>query len=150
MTFTYNAAALAFSPRNRVRLLIGDTNTLDQQLQDEEIDFVLSVQTVLTYAAASSADLIAAKYARKVNTENSELRISAAAQHKHYLDLANRLRRDGPGLIPGGDGSGSQQAGLYVGGAIRSQRDALAENDAYVDPVFALGQDDYPGSTGEI
>lgn len=142
MTWTYNAAALSTSDRAKVRLMIGDTDSSRQQLQDEEIDYVLTQETSPTLAAAACCDLLAAKYAYLVNTENSELRVSAAARFKHYQDLADRLREGGAGTIPL-DGS-LTLADMYVGGASRSDKQALAENSDIVQPSFSIGQDDFP------
>lgn len=144
MTWTYSAAALSTSDLYKVRLIIGDTDTNRQQLQDEEINFVLTEQTVVTYAAAACCDLLAAKYSFLVNTENSELRVSAAARHKHYLDLAERLRAGGGGDVPGGDGGGLPVVGFYAGGALQSEKDDLIDDTDVVPPSFALGQDDNP------
>lgn len=143
MTWTYNAASLSSSTRYQVRLLIGDNDSTRQQLQDEEIDWVLVEQDVVTYAAAACCDLLASKYAFLVNTENSELRVSAAARHKHYQELAERLRRSG-GTLPGGDGTGVALATAYVGGAIKSEKQTLEADTDLVPPAFARGQDDHP------
>lgn len=143
MTWTYNASALGTSDRYKVRLLIGDTDSNRQQLQDEEIDWVLSEQSTVTYAAAACCDLLASKYAFLVNTENSELRVSAAARHKHYMDLAKRLREN-PGNLPGGDGSGIVIGTPYAGGVFRSEKQDLDQNTSLVDSTFSIGQDDNP------
>ena len=95
-------------------------------------------------------DLIAGTFARQANQETSELRVSAAARFKHYKDLAQALRDGGPGDIPGGDGSGVVRATFYVGGAKKSQKDALRSNDDIVAPTFALGSDDYPEATYDV
>ena len=51
---------------NTVRLLVGDTETLDQQTQNEEIVFSLSENGNNTYySAAWIARAIASKYSRK-------------------------------------------------------------------------------------
>lgn len=144
MTWTYSAAALASSDLYKVRLLIGDTDTNRQQLQDEEINYVLTAESVVTYAAAACCDLLAAKYGFLVNTENSELRVSAAARHKHYMDLADRLRAGGGGDIPGGDGGGLPVVGFYAGGALKSEKEELINDSDVMEPAFALGQDDNP------
>lgn len=148
MTWTYDVSVLSTATttadRMKVRLLIGDTDTSRQQLQDEEVDFILSVQTVVTYAAADCADLLAAKYAFQVNTENSLLRISAAARHKHYADLAKRLRANGPGETPGGEGAGSILATGYAGGISDTANQTLRDNDDNILPPVAVGQDDFP------
>lgn len=145
MTWSYSVSSLGLA-KNQVRLIIGDTATSDQQLADEEITYVLGVQTTVTYAAASCCDLIAAKYARKVNTQNGLLRVSAAAQHEHYLKLAEKLRTGGPGTIPGENG-GTTLADMYVGGAKVSQKQALEGDSDLVGPSFAVGMDDYEDSS---
>jgi hypothetical protein len=143
MTWTYNAASLSLSDLYKVRFLIGDTDSARQQLQDEEIDWVLSEQSIVTYAAAACAENLAAKYAFLVNTENSELRVSAAARHKHYLELAERLRKHA-GDLPGGDGSNVVLATAYAGGVYQSEKDALDDNADLVGSTFSIGQDDHP------
>lgn len=143
MTWTYNAAALGTTDRYKVRLIIGDTDSNRQQLQDEEIDWVLTEQATVTYAAAACCDLLASKYAFLVNTENSELRISAAARHKHYMDLAKRLR-ESAGNLPGGDGSGIQIGTPYAGGVFKNEKEELRLNSNLTEPAFSIGQDDNP------
>jgi hypothetical protein len=149
MTWTYSLSLLTATgvtaQMTRVRLLVGDTDSGRQQLQDEEIYFVLVNQTATNYAAADCSDLLAAKYAFQVNTENSELRVSAAARHKHYVDLAKRLRANGPGEVPGGVGAGSIVAEGYAGGTSVSANESLAGNTDNVLPPFYVGQDDFPG-----
>jgi hypothetical protein len=78
------------------------------------------------------------------------LRSSAAARFKHYQDLAASLRAGGPGDVPGGDGSGVVRATFYAGGAKKSQKDALRDNDDLVEPTFALGSDDYSLSVYDV
>lgn len=130
----------------RVRFLIGDTDHEDPQLHDEEIYFILDNQPVTTYAAAAAADTLVAKYARQVNTTNSELRVSAAARHKHYMELADRLRSMGPGEVPGGDGAGVVLAEAYVGGAVEGEARTLLNNQELNKIPFSVGQDDFPGT----
>lgn len=149
MTWTYDtsllsAASSSTTSMTKVRLLTGDTDTTRQQMQDEEIYFVLSVQPVINYAAADVADLLSAKYAFQINSENSELRVSAAARHKHYLDLAKRLRSMGPGDTPGGESAGAILAGGYAGGISTLANDNLRDNADNVLPPAAVGGDDYP------
>lgn len=154
MTWTYIPQLLTSTatPASlmRVRLLIGDTDTNRQQLQDEEVYFVLGEQTAINYAAADCADLLSAKYAFLVNTENSELRISAAARHKHYMDLAKRLRSNGPGSTPGGESAGAILAGGYGGGISDLANEALRDNSDNILPSAAVGQDDYPGTATTV
>ena len=96
MTWTYSPAWLSLassstSSMTKVRLLVGDTISTNQQLQDEEIYFVLTAQPVINFAAADCADILSARYAFQINTENSKLKLEAAARHKHFADLAKRI-----------------------------------------------------------
>jgi len=74
MAFSYDETNLstdtAAGRLNAVRLLVGDTDTTDQQIQDEEITFALSQNGNNVYLTASwVARSIAAKYARLVDTD---------------------------------------------------------------------------------
>lgn len=146
MTFIYNTAGLATSQKDRVRLLIGDTDDTRQQLQDEEISYVLTQQPSTTLAAASCCDLLAAKYSFLVNTENGSLRVSAAARHKHYLALADRLRAGGAGEMPGD--STVHDARIYVGGTSQATKDTITDDSDAVIAPFRIGQDDHPENAG--
>lgn len=153
MTWTYTTAWLSGASSSttsmtQVRLLIGDTDVTRQQLQDEEILFVLTAQPTVNYAAADCADLLSAKYAFLVSSENSELRITAAARHKHYADLAGRLRKNGPGTTPGGEGAGLYLAGVYAGGTSRRANEALDNGDNVASP-FSVGMDDLPATESD-
>jgi hypothetical protein len=54
---------------NTVRLLVGDTDTTDQQVQDEEIVFALTETNNNIYAASSwVARTIASQYSRWLKT----------------------------------------------------------------------------------
>ena len=101
MTFTWNSSLLSgtgtTASMHKVRILVGDTNSDDPQLDDEVIYYVLTVQSVLTYASAACADMIAAKYAREVNITVGETRVTKERIYYHYKDLAERLRAAGPG-----------------------------------------------------
>ena len=133
-----------------VRLLVGDTDDRDQQLQDEEIYFVLTQQETVNYAAAECADLLASKYARQINTENSLLRATAADRHKHYVAMAKRLRSNGPGTLPGGENAGMPLGGAYAGGTSKIANDLLLDNTDNIAADVAVGQDDYPENTSDI
>lgn len=150
MTWTYTAAWLSGASSSttsmtKIRLMIGDTDSTRQQLQDEEIFYVADQHTALNFAAADCADLLSAKYAYLVGTENSELKISAQARHKHYADLAVRLRKNGPGVVPGGEGAGLVLGGVFAGGTSQSANEAMDNGDNIL-PPFQTGQDDLPGT----
>jgi hypothetical protein len=67
MTWSYNTALTA--DKDKVRTFIGDTNTSEQLISDEEITFFLTQSDNIYGAAARACRAIAAKYARLTDTE---------------------------------------------------------------------------------
>ncbi len=83
MAWTYDPDDLA-RHLNWIRLRIGDTDTTDQQIQDEEITAHLAVEPRREFAAANVAEAIAADYAR----------VGAAVESAAYFALAESIRRE--------------------------------------------------------
>lgn len=114
MSWTYDAADLGTSTelglRTTVRLLVGDTDIFDQQVQNEEINFGLTQNNNSVYATASwVARTIASQYARKVSTELSgALKADYSDLMSHYSSLAENLSYEGKksgsviGVLAGG------------------------------------------------
>lgn len=98
MPWTYDASNLNTTSvggrLNSVRLLVGDTVTYDQQVQDEEITFALSQAGDNVYSAASFVcSLIAAKYARMVTTQlDGALMAEYSDRIKQYGMLAVQMK----------------------------------------------------------
>lgn len=92
MAWTYDNSPgtdTAAERRDSVRLLIGDTDTNDQQVTDEEIAFFLSqVSNRIYNAAALSCRAISAKYSRLVDTTFDEVSTDYSDRSKHYRELA--------------------------------------------------------------
>lgn len=96
---------MTLSNKDKVRLLVGDTDTGDQILSDSEInDFIAIRSTVdattggttavnIPAAGADAAGAIAAKYARHFNFAEDNQRFDRAQRVSHYLALAKELRR---------------------------------------------------------
>ena len=83
------------SPRDHVRFLIGDTDVADPlDLSDEEIEFVLGVQTVPIRAAAVCARRIAAKFRRDVSFSMEGTAIQAQQRAEQYDRLADQLESE--------------------------------------------------------
>ena len=100
MTWTYTGDP-ANSNLDAVRFLVGDTDTADEQLQDEEINWLLSENATNIYSAAiQAAETIAAKYAREMNKRVGQLWIDAAEKFKHYNMLATNLREQRRSIAP--------------------------------------------------
>lgn len=98
MPWTYDASNLNTTSvggrLNSIRLLVGDTVTYDQQVQDEEITFALSQAGENVYSAASFVcSLIAAKYARMVTTQlDGALMAEYSDRIKQYGMLAAQMK----------------------------------------------------------
>ena len=80
---------------NAVRLLIGDTDSQDQQLTNAEIEFSLAQNNNNIYQSASlNAQTIAAKYSRQVNQElDGALKAQYSDLRNHYTALADSLEK---------------------------------------------------------
>lgn len=94
MTWSYADPSNA---KDEVRWLVGDTDTNDQQISDEEIAYVLTVHVKVTgvvnyIAAAVVADAIASKYARKRQRQLGSLSASDQQMFDHYVQKAEELR----------------------------------------------------------
>lgn len=130
----------------KVRFLLGDVDTNDQLITDEEITALLTVVPTIVYAAAACADALAAKYARQVDSTNIEISVSASRRSEAFAALAKRLRAmPADTMTTGGDGSGVVLAGITIGGRSVSTRDSLAEDTSIVQPAFSRGMFDNPG-----
>ncbi len=130
MSWTYNPAALEI-PLNMVRMLLGDTNMADPQLQDEEIQAFVDATDSTTGAAALGARALAGKYARSVDKWVGDLKILASQRHRHYLLLQEKLERQSFGH------------GVPSAGGIRiSQKEAVEANSDLVPPFFKRSQHD--------
>lgn len=146
MTWTYSVSnfdtTTSEGRRNSVRLLIGDTNTSDQQVQDEEIAFALTEKSNnVYYAAAWLCSVLASKYARYVDTQLDgalESKYSQIAQN--YKQLSYMLTDQGKASSAGGG------LGLYAGGISVTAIDAARQSADRPTPVIYEGQFDNPGT----
>jgi hypothetical protein len=113
-----------------VRLLIGDTDTLDQQVQNEEITFALSESgDNVYYAAAWASRAISSKYSRRVTTQ-----LSGALQ-ANYSDLAKQYKALADDLEYQGKTSGAV-IGVLAGGITKSQIQAVRANTNRIEGSF--------------
>lgn len=115
---------------NTVRLLLGDTDSNDQQVQNEEIAFALAQNNNnVYYAGAWCARIVAAKYSRKVTTSIDNA-ISA-----DYSDLAKQYNKLAESLEYQGKKSGAV-VGIKAGGLTKSGIDAVRANTNRITPSF--------------
>lgn len=85
----------------RVRVRVGDTDTTDELLTDDEIEYFLETRTTTTTAgstvdiysaAADAAGAIAAKFARGYSFSTDGQSFNRSERVAHYTALAEHLR----------------------------------------------------------
>ena len=113
MTWTYGGApgtTSAATRRDAVRLLVGDTDTTDPQVTDEEIAFALTQGADDVYVAgAVICRALSGKYARLVDSSVESVSASYSQRATQYAELATRLTQDSKRL--GSVGLGVPDAG---------------------------------------
>jgi len=138
MAFTYDDTDLdtttASGRLNSTRLLVGDTNSSEPQLQDAEVNFSLGQNNDNVYlAAAWLARVLSMKFAREVDIDlDGILGVSNSQLSKQYGDLANDLefqaKTNGAGL------------GVYAGGMTKTGVNAVRSNTNRIQPSFRRDQ----------
>lgn len=93
MAWTY--VGPADSEKDAVRFLLGDTDSDDQLIQDEEIIFLLEERQDRYHAAADAAEQIAGRFSREVNQSADGLSWSGSSLQQQFFDLAEKLRKMG-------------------------------------------------------
>jgi len=134
MSWSYDATNLDTTTTsgrlNTVRLLLGDTDTLDQQTQDGEVLFALSQCGNNVYSAASwLARTISSQYARKVDVQ-----IDGALSAK-YSDLSKQYKALAETLEYQGKKSGAV-VGVAAGGLTKSNITAVRANTDRIEGSF--------------
>lgn len=89
MTWTYTPDFT--TTRDQVRLLIGDTDTTDQQMQDDEIAYLATLYGSALRAASAACRSLQAKYARQADTAIDDIKVSSSQRAKAYGELAASL-----------------------------------------------------------
>jgi hypothetical protein len=144
MSWSYSGDPTS-SPKDEVRFLVGDTNTLDQQLQDAEIMYALT----LVYPpptpippngnyipAAYCCDALMSKYARMIDKGVGDLRISYSNRIKQYQELAARLRmRATLAHVP-----------MFAGGTSIAQKIAAYSDPDRIQVAVPIDSMDYAGT----
>jgi hypothetical protein len=134
MAWSYNASDLdtttASGRLNTVRLLLGDTDTNDQQVQNEEVTFALAQTNDNVYfAAAWLARTVAAQYARRVNTSvDGALSADYSDLQKQYINLAETLEYQGK--------KSGAVLGVVAGGITKSGINTVRDNTNRVEGSF--------------
>jgi hypothetical protein len=124
---------LSVSELDAVRFEITDTNTNDQLLQNEEIQFALDQESSVLGAAARCCEVIARKLARVPDRKIGGTTISNASSVKVFMDLAKDLRKR----------STMMNGVPYAGGIYKEDTEAYENNPALNKPYFDRKMHDY-------
>lgn len=94
MTWTYSGNP-ASSDRDAVRFTVGDTDTTDQLITNEEIAYLLTIHNGVGMASVGAARAIAAKFSRKADQSRSVGDLTLSQQYSQqsfsYHHLADHL-----------------------------------------------------------
>jgi hypothetical protein len=131
--WTYYPTQLATSKKDQVRLLIGDTVVTDQQMQDEEINFYLTMRSTVWGAAAECCLTLATKFSRSVDQAVGSAKISFSQMAKSYVARAVLFNARAAAM-----GSGLP----YAGGLSATDMLNQLANDDRVEPQFTIGLTD--------
>lgn len=138
MSWSYNENDLGTtstsSRLNAVRLLVGDTDDNDRQIENEEIVFALNQAGNNIYFAASwTAKSIAAKYSRMVTHDlDGALRADYSHLQQHYFALADNLEYQGKKT--------GALVGAKAGGISKTTVESVRSDDDRVKPSFRRGK----------
>lgn len=149
MAWTYGGDP-ASNARDAIRFLIGDTDTTDQLLNDDEIAWVNNEVTGSDTATTGLYDvsyrcclIVASKFSRMADKSVGDLRVDMSQKAKGYRDQASELKELAAreGLVPT----------PYLGGMTISDKDIDRDNSDMVQPLFWQRQfDDFGTTTGTI
>lgn len=133
--FTYTGSPT--TDRDKVRLLIGDTQESDPLLTDGEVEFFISLDPSIHRAASKSAEAIAAKFSRQHDESVGKVRVSFSQKFKQFMDLAKSLRIEANrrGL-----------SNISSGGISVSDKETEIQDTDRTEPFFTRRLHDYPGT----
>ena len=138
MTWTYSGDP-ATNARDSIRFLIGDTDTNDQLINDEEIAWINNqltgsdtATTALYNAAYRGCITIASKFSRLADQSVGDLKVSMSQKAKAYRDQATELLE-----LAGREGSVPTP---YAGGITITDKEIDWDNTDLVRPGFFKGQ----------
>lgn len=138
MTWTYSSTSIG-TDLAKIRLTLGDTNSNDPLLTDEEIAYYQTLDTDLRLVAARCCDAIVGKLARNIDRSNLGMSAQRSQVVQHYLDLADRLRKEARNSA-----ASPTTAPEDAGAPDQSYADDLQSSDR--PNLFYRGMNDNPGS----
>lgn len=101
MAWTYDVSQLGAGGKDAVRLQIGDTDSADPQLQDEEIQAFVASEPTLIRASIECAQLLVSRYARQAFTSDAGAVVAKGQRAEAYRKLvADLIQKEGRSAAP--------------------------------------------------
>lgn len=141
MTWTYTGDPSASSTA-LVHFLVGDTDTTDQLITDEEIAYLLTAWGNPYKAAAAAARQLSARFAREVDRTVGALSIAASRRSQAFRELAAELDAQAA-TAPGAT------VGIFAGGISRADKETRRTSSDRVEPFFSREMQRAPGTETE-
>lgn len=139
MTFTYSFADLTSGSgtqtRTRVRFTLGDTNPDDFVLDDEELDYILTLSAAVNTASVKACKHAIARIKQDIDSNGAGISVNRSQKIQHFETVLTMLEKDLLGTVS-----------PFLAGASKSERTDLLDNSDWPGVSFEIGQDDYPGS----
>lgn len=141
MAWSYDASNLntttASGRLNTVRLIVGDTDSSDELIQNEEISFALGQNSNNVYYAGSLVcRLIAAKFSRLVDTTlDNAISAKYSTRAKQYQQLAIQIENQAKK-------SSGKSIGVFAGGIFKTDMYSADQDTTRVQPAFGIHQFD--------
>lgn len=129
MTWTYSGDPSS-TDRDEVRFLVGDTDTNNQLVTDEEIAYAITTEGSNLSAASRVAQTIAAQFARRTDEEVGDLKKWYSQRYAQYMSLSKSLGKRGT----------IATATPYAGGISVDDKDTQKDDTDRVAPRFSRGQ----------
>jgi hypothetical protein len=121
VTWTYDVSDLATSALDQVRFTLGDTLASDPQMQDEEINYVLTQRSSVLGAAALCCRSLATKYARSADEKAGDTQVWYSQIAKGYalraIELEAQAAQSGVSVVPFAGGTSVTDANNRAGNA---------------------------------
>ena len=135
MAWTYDDSLGA--NRDIVRSLIQDVDTNHQILQDEEIDYLLTLNSSsVLLAAASACEVAAAKFGRQLDRSALGVSDSPNTRAQFFLDLAERFRTQA-------SLTGTSISEIFAGGRSIEGKEEIADDEDAIASRFRIGLFDH-------
>lgn len=112
---------------DQIRLEIGDNDPTAQLLQDDEIEYVISVEANIWGAYARCCEIIARQFLRKADVRigRGGTTLTYSTQAKQYQDMATAFRKRAIAMHA-----------PWTGGTSKSDKDSLQQDTDAVQPLF--------------